>query len=499
MIHMVIAEDEVRTRNGLGELAWAEIGIQAHLASNGLEALKLVQRYRSKILFTDIRMPGIDGLELIEHAKEIQPDICSIIFTGYRDFDYAKRAIELKASDYVMKPSNPEEILATVKKNILSIYDQQTLLACYKEYRKMHLEHPLAAALRGAVCGKAEAKKTIQKALALCNESYVIAAFMHKQPGSEHVYKVLSEQDDVISWLVCDDEEILLVMICGNHVQTIDRIKKIQRALGDDVRVGISQLRDSVDQLTLSRDEAIHCAGLFFAHQELQYIQAGAMTQEINQDMESYVYMANCIEMVKQRNYQGMEESLDLFKKYIETKACIEEKYIKYQYMDLCVSALRIFEGQSKALPHHLSLEDYSRISAARCMDELNHFTKRFMNNLLALINDRKNAINPLVKDVCDIVGSEYMNDLRLNDIARRIHVNADYISRVLKRELGKSYIQYLTQVRLAESCRLLVESDMEMTMIAESVGILDARYYSQLFRRKYHMTPNQYRKQHRR
>lgn len=117
MIGMVIADDELIIRQGLTSIDWNRYGIMVlGTAENGNEALSIIISKHPQILITDIRMPGMDGLKLIEAAKEQVPEIQSILLTGYEDFNYAKTAISLGAIDYILKPSDPDEIIEAVLK-----------------------------------------------------------------------------------------------------------------------------------------------------------------------------------------------------------------------------------------------------------------------------------------------------------------------------------------------------------------------------------------------
>ncbi len=115
MTGMIIADDELLIRQGLQSISWSDYGIELRgLASNGREALSLIESTFPGILLTDIRMPGMDGLKLIHAAKEIVPGIKAILLTGYQDFNYAHTAIQLGAFGYILKPSDPKEIINAV-------------------------------------------------------------------------------------------------------------------------------------------------------------------------------------------------------------------------------------------------------------------------------------------------------------------------------------------------------------------------------------------------
>lgn len=117
MYGMVIADDELMIRRGLMSIPWADYDVQVvGVAADGEEALSLLKSECPEILLTDIRMPGIDGLKLLEAAKAENPEIQTILLTGYEDFNYAREAVRLGAIEYILKPSDPDEIIASVNK-----------------------------------------------------------------------------------------------------------------------------------------------------------------------------------------------------------------------------------------------------------------------------------------------------------------------------------------------------------------------------------------------
>jgi two-component system, response regulator YesN len=117
MIGMIVADDELIIRQGLMTIPWNNFDIEVRgVASSGEEALELVKSFQPEILLTDIRMPGMGGLKLIEAVKSEFPDIKAILLTGYQDFNYAHTAIQLGAFGYILKPSDPDEIIDIVLK-----------------------------------------------------------------------------------------------------------------------------------------------------------------------------------------------------------------------------------------------------------------------------------------------------------------------------------------------------------------------------------------------
>ncbi|MBS4209360.1 response regulator [Bacillus sp. FJAT-50079] len=120
MWRMVIADDEWFIRESLHRgIDWNELHIHVvGVASDGLEALEVIKNERPHLLLTDIRMPGIDGLELIQQAKEMAPHLRTVIISGFEEFTYAQKALKIGADDYILKPIEEEDLVLIVKRLI---------------------------------------------------------------------------------------------------------------------------------------------------------------------------------------------------------------------------------------------------------------------------------------------------------------------------------------------------------------------------------------------
>lgn len=136
---LLIADDEKIIRQGLEQLDWKSIGItEVMTADNGLEALKIISSFHPNIILTDIRMPGLDGLQLAKELSEHKMDCKLIILSGYGTFEYARQAIASGVFEYLLKPSNPSEILDAVFRGKREL--ECTLLSKYRDNLKQESE-----------------------------------------------------------------------------------------------------------------------------------------------------------------------------------------------------------------------------------------------------------------------------------------------------------------------------------------------------------------------
>ncbi|WMJ85512.1 response regulator transcription factor [Anaerocolumna sp. MB42-C2] len=140
-MRILIADDEQIIREGLQHLNWLSIGLNVcGIAKNGKEALQLVEKEKPDIILTDIRMPIIDGIEMTEQILKKYP-LCAVIFlSGYKDFDYAKRGLQLGAFDYLLKPTSPEEVFSCCERAKKLIEKQILLNKNYLEFKNKAIE-----------------------------------------------------------------------------------------------------------------------------------------------------------------------------------------------------------------------------------------------------------------------------------------------------------------------------------------------------------------------
>lgn len=174
MIGIVLADDEPVIRQGFATIDWASNGFELlGIGTNGSDTLELVRAAAPQIVLTDIRMPGMDGIQLMHIVKEERPATKFILLTAYHDFDYALSAIKLGATAFVLKPSDPDDIMAAFLKAKSQLEaERQRELA---EKRMARQLRAFSLALRDKLlpdAGGIRGNETVAKAIALMEERY---------------------------------------------------------------------------------------------------------------------------------------------------------------------------------------------------------------------------------------------------------------------------------------------------------------------------------------
>ncbi len=410
MINMIIADDELIIRQGLMTIPWNNYGIEVvGVASNGEEAYGMSISANPQILLTDIKMPGMDGLRFIENVRKKMPDVKAILLTGYQDFQYAHSAIQLGATGYVLKPSDPDEIVAMVLKAKQQIEDESRdraekaqMLQKVSNARSVVLN----SYLQDLLFGRVQESETI---LEECRE-------MGYTPGDcvVMVIELKAEPGDITPEL--------LVKIKG----------EIASAAFPDYRSIILDIHPSS-----------YCA-----------IHEVAGTEE--DAKEKMLVLALAMENIL-RNKYGMSVAIGI------SRLCKRITDL-HRMFNQAVNCLRM--GPACGKGNILHVGDF----------------KEGLQN--------KKVIN----DILSYIEKNYTDEISLISVSEHVHMNYIYLSRLIKKETGETFLDILTKTRMKKACELLANQDFKSYEISFRVGIKDPGYFSQVFKKYCGMTPSEYR-----
>lgn len=523
MISMIIADDELIIRQGLLTIPWNEYGIEViGVASNGEEALYLSKTACPQILLTDIRMPGIDGLKLIETIKSEMPDIKAILLTGYQDFAYAYSAIQLGAMGYVLKPSDPDEIINIVLKakkqieeEIKDRHEKQQML------QKVDSVMPAVfnSFLQNLIYGRIADPEVIAEKCREFNHpfnNYVVMLIELKTDIKTFNAEALSKMKEEIyntasafnKCIVLDihqstcciineisaGEETIKEKMLALAMETRNNLKSIFNVY---VSIGISKCCNSAADMPVMFNQAMNCLKMKFSLGKGAIIHVEDIKDSLQrQSLEILKMTDEILENVKTGNYRIAEKMARelLFRLSKEQNA--DEQIIKSVCFDILVSAYRLLKEEktvdSIAVNEQLLL---SRIAACTDVEELEECVINMLMNIMDSICARLPfAKNKVIIDIIDYIEKFYMDEISLLTVSEHVHMNHIYISRLLKRETGETFLDILTKTRMKKACELLASTDCRTYEISNMVGLSDSGYFSQVFKKYHGMTPSEYR-----
>ena len=520
MLKVVIADDEARILSLIRLLPdWDALGMEVvGAAGNGLEALALIERERPDILVTDIRMPGCQGLELIERARRAVPDIEIIIISGYAHFEYAQTAIKLGVGDYLLKPIKKDELTATLSK-----------LA-----QRCRAKHPSASGAAPDGEGRAKAalgEKLVREAASgrvfPASAEELVRTYGFGMPEGTYRAFVLKldyrglgrEPLEIIhgkvrelfaplmalpdAQLACAHEEDRLTgVVCAPP----DVQANVRRAL----RQALNQLEAQKGLLgpvsfSLSLSEAgaspeqipalVRQAGQLIDERLLEgtgRLLEGASTPSGLRDARLLERYGHEIEKALSTLDTGL--AVDCTNVLAREAMCFPGVR-GHELTELVRSAGSLFAlrlgldgGEEAAFAREASLSS----RADELFDCLIRFEKKHME--AEDIRRRSEALRP-IRIAKQYVQEHYSESITLEDVCAATGFSVSYFSALFKKESGEGFSKYLTGVRMERAKELLQESSLPVSEVCAQVGYSDLKHFTQTFKKYTSLSPAQYRK----
>lgn len=535
MLKVFLVEDEVVMRNGIKHnIPWESEGFQfVGEASDGELAYPLIKKEKPDILITDIRMPFMDGLELSRIVKKEMPQIKIIILSGYNEFDYARTAINIGVTDYLLKPISSARLLEAVKSVASIIEKEQEQAKMLERYRQemeenVHLEkHRLWSALASNQLTTAELLERGQK-LGMDFTASCYQVFL---------FKIMEGWDSTI----CSGQSIELSekinAACAKweHVLTFDRspegwaflVKgqseeelensllqcegKLQNMMAQYPKLqyfgGIGNPVKRLGDIRSSYLEAAKAfASRFFsgANRLLRYGELCALRerQEDRIDISKMKSRKSEQELVEKFLKSGtVEEVGNFFDEYFHDLGSENYQSLlfrQYVVMDLyfaCTDFLRGMNMDIERLPEKFRdiNELINRISMQDTPAET--MTELFTEVMMLRDGHSQKKYSALLEEAREFIRQNYQReDMSLNTVAAQVNISPSYFSAIFSGEMGQTFVEYLTFVRLDRAKELLMCSSMRTAEIGYEVGYKDSHYFSYIFKKVVGCSPKEYR-----
>lgn len=532
---VLLADDEEEIREGiLCRVDWNALGFEVvALAENGMDALEMLEKETPDVIMTDIRMPFLDGLELIEKVMEICPTIKIILFSGFDDFEYAQKAIRLSVEAYMLKPmatAQIEENLMNLKKKMDAEREERQNVEELKLNYLKSLPVMKEQFLIGWVEGRIQEEDILRKAkqyqielqktwrtVVLLKLSKSLAKNSDREDASgasgelqliaikktadsflgrfHHIHSFIYLDYIVVITELAWDSQITMLINEANEV-----CKAGKNFTGRIVTAGIGGIYKNPDAVRVSYREAYNA---------LEYstllAKEGAYTIYIkdidpdhtiklipNQGNEQMLLRA-----IKLEDRNGIEEKIDMFFSELEG-SCLPFYQYQIHILKILASVLEIASTyQLNSSELFMEEMDISDVLKMHSLEEI----KKWMTHICYHISEniqqeQMDSRKHIVKKAKDLVEGFYSDDtLSAEKICKELHVSTAYFSTVFKKEEKMNFISYLTEVRLKHAVRLLETTSDKTYLIAAKVGYAEPNYFSYVFKKKYGVPPTKFRR----
>ncbi len=522
-----IVEDEIVVRESIRDnVDWESTNyILAGEAPDGEMALPLIQEIKPDILITDIKMPFMDGLTLSRIVKQSMPWIKIIIISGYDEFSFAKEAITISVTDYLLKPLSSTDLLNTLD-NVASIIEEENkqrgrledLNKCLKEGRQIIAERflsdlstglvPSAEAIQKAkTCGidiVARNFATVICTLTSADEGTAAAEYYEFLKAEKIMRQIVEGNPDVLMFCRTVKENILIFK--GDDPVEVDKschflchsLKyEIERKTECRLSVNIGGVKERIGGIAESLEEAETASRFRFVFGKNTIVNYDD-TKRANCRPEGILSLdTGELSVLLHEGDRGViGDVLDTYISRMESdgSGSIIRSFL---VIDITLQAVKFVEkiggDPNEVLPELFRLED-----AIRSRESAD--VKQFLENLIGSAFDfrescQKNRYGDIIERAKQYIAEHYGNpDLSLNEISNHVNVSSSHFSTIFSQETGNTFIGHLTDTRIGKAKEFLKTTGMRSSEIAYQVGYKDPHYFSYIFKVNTGKTPTEYR-----
>lgn len=535
-IKVFLVEDEMVIRRGIkNSIDWEKEGyIFCGEASDGELAYPMIIKEKPDILITDIRMPFMDGLELCKLVKKELPNIKILILSGYDEFDYAKEAIRLGVTEYLLKPISSGKLLEAlngVSESIRREKEDKDLVRKYMEEMRENTEHEKQKFFEQMIAGNlsmADALETGKKyEMNLSAGMYNLLLFRftlgeeNRKSGellgeAEYAIEKLTERLEYVFEFQRGVEGWAFLLMADNEEQMSERVKELSKDLEEIMKNystiayfgGIGQPVARLRELEESFREAERALAARFTMELNQIISVEDIRMAQNVDTLDDIEITSFGEIEKTRTMlekflnNGAEDEIDEFVDvYINElpeenlKSVLMRQYIIMDAYIVMMSFCEKFEGIEGEMQAQ-SEELKNSMKTIQTLEEIKNYIRMLLKKIIGVrdtISGRR--YSDIIEIAKDQIRKTYMSDeISLNTIAAEVGMSPSYFSSIFSKEMGKTFVEYLTEIRMDRAKELLMCSSMKTSEIGYEVGYKDPHYFSYIFKKTQNCTPKEFR-----
>lgn len=526
MLKVLIADDEIQIRKGLRmKIDWEQEGFEIVAeAANGKEALEKLEQHQIEILITDVRMPMMDGIELVKQCHLDYPDLKMIVLSGYSDFDYAKSTMQVGVRDYLLKPVAPEELVEALQRIAIEIQSEKKKQIASEKINRLvqnQLEEMREQYILYLVKEEwSELNITLERLQQLqleqlANENVQVQFITVEIRGRDLTSQELREL-----WLpfkmlcqeIAEGNEATYSFYdasYANMIQFIQRIdveplserspflkdiqRKVKQFLNLETVIGIGKVVNGPTQFKNGYISSL----LSWSQSQLgatsQVISRAATNEMFELSLDFEKRLINTIENV---NYEVFKTNMNVILIETQNQSMMTFSFVANRVLFLLASLARKYDIETTEINNTIwncQQSIWELNSQSRVIEQL--------MNLGHLIIKRVGQVrasssgSEIVENVRRYLDQHYANEISLSSLSDQFHINSAYLSEMFKAHVGQNFSDYLNQLRMENAKRLLEDPQLKIIDVAHLVGFSNSGYFSTVFKKQFGQSPAEYRK----
>jgi two-component system, response regulator YesN len=516
MYNILITDDEQIVIDSLEFIIKKNFPGQVNLFSalSGSEAIDITRTQHIDILFMDINMPGLNGLEAVSCITHINPDTVIIILSAFDRFQYAQEAINLGAYKYITKPVNRNLVIQTIRGAMNLVDTRQGQLSDDQElHRKLDFVSPMVESDFIYSCVFSGEKNidltTYLDYFNIHETAWCFCCIEVPHVDSSNQYTVYMKIRDILNdHCRCLIGSFMLNRLViffpiaqedsseNSDLKMQEQIKKVFTLLSlnitSGIRAGVSRLETDHTRTALSYSEALAAlnrtaseGGLTFAGSEPSFPAVFPQTGEL---------LNRIFNRLRTGDAGGVRLLVHAYCSALSDSVTNMDK-IKNALFELLVNARNITTEINGSYHNDAFDNAFAILSGENDMTILESFVQnRLQECAVAVANRRTQQENPIIKKVCEYIRDHISENISLDQMALVAQVSPFYLSKLFKEEKGETFINYISDLRLEKAKQMLTTTTTTIKEISTDIGYNDQNYFSKLFKNKFGISPTEFR-----
>ncbi len=505
---VLIIDDESAVIRGIRAMIdWKALGLElVGVAQDGESGLRLIRTLRPDLVITDIRMPGIYGLEMIRKANEINPGIQYIILSGYSEFQYAKEAIAIGVYAFLEKPVSVEELTKTLGNAKAARMKNLRIKDKYEQYRQESLKLLLREASNRTVFLTEDGLKESVDLFSVQAIHFAVCRFLTKEQLSPSCLSVSQEKlskcfASGFQFLQLPDQGRLTILLLAHKETTpkatlvkLEKYRAAMESAGYPVRIGLGFGSEGSLSISAPYQEALHSL------QQADFQDAKGIFYQKEHDAKGMVAVENekraLLECVEKRDASGVGPAVTALFHTLENQAISVER-MHHECLSLVYAVIEAVESTKRSeLSDWLFTQEAPHVvlpQKTTLMQLQQYMAQFFQNTIDHLSNGQLSSVNNLVAKAMHYIDAHYNENLTLQKISEVVGFNASYFCVLFRENAGISFSKYLLNVRMRHA-KALLRSGEKVTIVSEKVGYCSYRHFCKVFKQATGVTPKEYR-----
>ncbi|WP_040761287.1 response regulator transcription factor [Ruminiclostridium cellobioparum] len=525
MQKVMIVDDELRIRQGLAKLIeWEEYGLEIVCeAANGKDALRQLEENEINVIVTDIKMPVMDGIELIKEINKRALDVRIIVLSGFDDFSFVKNAMKLGAENYLLKPVNKEELLGTIKDMLEDIKSKRISDIQNRAGLTYLRNNTLNRIVKNEIKPNELRDKSELLELNIWTSSMQVAIFQPYLPnGKENesheegqdllsaIFSICEESvkpyADCITFIDSNGRIVYIFNLAGEKLERNKSLllncqQKVIAGLGIHSAVALGSIVESQKHIHLSYQQAVQSLDykiVYGPDRIILYSEIRKRFEHKHEEVNIYEeWIQNCISASKAEELTACIDNV--FRDIKDQGTGISPEQVRNITMKIILAifhkAREFFINTEKIIDYNEYMVFWS-ISKADDIDELRKLSIDIGIKVINAVQQQQSKrYSKTVEYIINYIQNNYsQQDICLKTMANQMDVSAVHLGRIFKNETGMFFSDYLNQIRIQEAKRMLVETNIKIRDITEKVGFVNTSYFFTVFKKVMGVTPGEIR-----